>query len=403
MWLIKKIIFVGYGFFLSAIIGLIAAGFLIIENFLTESVWSNNNQILQTILILIGSGILYYLLRQWPNLPRTAQESLQELRKNKTIDYQDVFSNLLVTLVILTYGAGVGPEAALLSAIISLSIWQADNMRYFYFNYDKLKSLPMMTRLKRLLNPFKYRQRYDQQKVPKIPNVRQRKLLLYILFSLNGILAFAILLRQTDQPSFVTNLGQSHWQWPQLWLVPVLMLVSIIFTVICKMAYSEMIRIASHLKVPLASKVFIGTLGIIAVSYLAPDLLFSGQHSLHLLIGEWSHKTPLFLMTMAVLKLLFLVWCLNLQWRGGDIFPITFAAITLGFAAAGILSGFDSLLIVAIVATTITSELASPIIAGIFLLFFFPITLSPIIIVIAAILFLKNKYLPKLKFQIKKV
>jgi len=164
-----------------------------------------------------------------------------------------------------------------------------------------------------------------------------------------------------------------------------------------------MSRIAAHLKVPLASKVFLGTLGIIAVSYLAPDLLFSGQHSLHLLIGEWSHKTPLFLMTMAVLKLLFLVWCLNLQWRGGDIFPITFAAITLGFATAGILSGFDSLLIVAIVATTITSELASPIIAGTFLLFFFPITLSPIIIVIAAILFLKNKYLPKLKFQIKKV
>lgn len=401
--MIKKIVFVGYGLFLSAIIGLIAAAFLIVENYLTNSVWSNNNQLLETLLILFGSGILYYLLRQYPELPRTAQDSLKELRQSKTIDYQDVFLNLLVTLVILTYGAGVGPEAALLSAIISLSIWQADNMRYLYFNYNKLKSLSSKERFKRLLNPFKYRQKYDQKKVPKLHNIRQKKILLYSVFSINGILAFAILLRQTDQPSFVLKLGQSHWQWSETWLIPLLMIVGIIFTVICKMFYAEMIRIASHLKIPLASKIFIGALGIIAVSYWAPDLLFSGQHSLHLLMGEWSQKTPLFLITMAVFKLLFLVWCLNLQWRGGDIFPITFAAITLGFAAAGILTGFDSLFVVAIVATTITSELASPIIAGIFLLFFFPITLSPVIIVIAAVLFLKNKYLPKLKFTIKKV
>jgi len=400
--LIKKIIFVCYGLFLSAIIGLIAAAFLILENFLTNSVWSNNNQILEALLILFGSGILYYLLRQYPELPRTAQDSLKELRQSKTINYQDVFLNLLVTLVILTYGAGVGPEAALLSAIISLSIWQADNMRYLYFNYDKLKSLSMKDRLKRLFNSFKYRQKYDQKKVPKLHNIRQKKILLYIVFSINGILAFAILLRQTDQPSFVMKLGQSNWQWSETWLIPLLMVAGIVFTVICKMFYAEMIRIATHLKIPLASKIFIGALGIIAVSYWAPDLLFSGQHSLHLLVGEWSQKTPLFLVTMAVLKLLFLVWCLNLQWRGGDIFPITFAAITLGFATAGILTGFDSLFIVAIVATTITSELASPIIAGIFLLFFFPIKLSPVIIVIAAVLFLKNKYLPKLKFTIKK-
>jgi hypothetical protein len=70
-----------------------------------------------------------------------------ELKQNQTIDYQDVFLNLLVTLVILSFGSGVGPEAALLSAIISLSIWQADNLRYFYFQYDELKQLPFRSSL----------------------------------------------------------------------------------------------------------------------------------------------------------------------------------------------------------------------------------------------------------------
>lgn len=391
-----------YGLLLSAVIGVIAAIFLVVEGLMTDLVWASNNHIIQTIIIIIGAGILYFLLKRWPTLPKTAHDSITELKASQTIDYEDVFMNLLVTLVILIFGAGVGPEAALLSAIISLSIWQADNMRYLYFQYDELKKLPLHEALGRLLNPFKYRQKYDQELAPKVPAVVLMKKVLYGVFAINGIVAFAILLRQTDQPSFILKMGQSHWQLQQLWVLPVLMVAAYFFALICKVCYQYFYKFFHQLDLSLAVKIALGAVGIIIVTYLAPDLLFSGQHSLHLLIGAWSHKSPVYLTIMAILKLVLLAWCLNLNWRGGDIFPITFAAMTQGLAFSMWLPNVDALFVMAIVATTIMSELSSPIVAGIFLLFFFPITLSPIIIIVAALIFLKNKYLPKLNYQIKK-
>lgn len=394
---IKKILFVSYGLLLSAIIGLIAAAFLVIEGFLTKIVWLSNSHFFQIFLIVVGSFILYSLLKRWPNLPKTSKDSLKELKQNQTIDYQDVFLNLLVTLVILSFGSGVGPEAALLSAIISLSIWQADNLRYFYFQYDELKRLSLGTAIKRLLNPFKYLQKYDEKIAPKTPKFLKWKKLLYIVFSINGLLAFVLLIKQTDQPSFIMKLGHSHWQLSELWIVPLLMIVGIVVGMILKELNHLFEKSIQQLKLNLAVRIALGALGIIAISYLEPNLLFSGQHSLHLLIGAWSNQSATFLFFMALLKLIFLVWCLTFNWRGGDIFPITFATMTAGFATAALLPNFDTLLVVAVLATTLMSELLSPIVAGIFIMLFFPITLTPIIILVAGVLFLKNKYLLKVR------
>ena len=387
----KRIALVSYGLILSAVIGVIAALFLIIENLLSELVWMTSNQLLQILLVVIGGFILYFLLKRWPNLPKTAHDSIAELKASQTIDYRDVFVNLLITLVILTFGAGVGPEAALLSAIISLSIWQADNLRYLYFHYDELKQLQISERMRRLFNPFAYRQKYDQRIAPKATKVVRQKKLLYGIFALNGVISFGLLLHQTDQPSFVTKLGQTNWNLKQIWIVPVLVIFGMIFARVCKWEYHIFTKQMSKISLSLSMNVAIGVLGIIVIVLLEPELLFSGQHSLHLLVGDWSQKTVLFLMGMAILKLIFLAWCLNFNWRGGDIFPLTFAAMTLGFAVAQLLPSFDKLLIVAVVATTFLSEMVSPIIGGIFLIFFFPIQLWVIILVVAGLLYVIDK------------
>lgn len=397
---IKRFFLVIYGLILSTVIGVIAAVFLVLEGFTSELIWSSNNKAIEALLVIIGSVILYFLLKRWPSLPKTSQDSMRELKSNQTIDYHDVFFNLLITLVILSFGAGVGPEAALLSAIISLSIWQADKLRYLYFQYDNLKQLPLSTTLKRLLNPFKFRQKYVGATAPKIPSIIKQKRILYPVFIINGLFAFMVLIKQTDQPSFILKLGQSDWSLVDIWLVPVLMIGGIIFGEICKLLYKVFHMWINKMNLKLSVKVGLGAISILLISYLAPDLLFSGQHSLDLLIGDWAHKSAGFLIIMGMIKLLFLAGCLNFNWRGGHIFPITFAAMIEGFAVAQILVNYDKLFVVAIIATTIMSELLSPIVAGIFIMLFFPIKLLPIILLVAVLMFLKNKYLPKMTVKI---
>jgi hypothetical protein len=388
---IKRVVLVAYGFILSAIIGLIAATFLVVEGFTSKLVWSSHNQIIEIGLIFLGSLVLYYLLKRWPDLPKTSQDSMHELKLNQTIDYHDVFFNLLITLVILSFGAGVGPEAALLSAIISLSIWQADKLRYLYFQYDELKKMPLLESLKRLSNPFKFRQKYVGANAPKIPSVIKQKRILYPVFIINGVFAFALLIRQTDQPSFITKLGTSNWQPVDIWLLPLLMIAGIIFGKMCKLFYKVFHMWISKMNLSLGLKVTLGAIFIALIALFAPDLLFSGQHSLDLLIGAWANKTAIFLIGMGILKLFFLAWCLTFNWRGGHIFPITFAAMIEGFAVAQMLPNFDRLFIVAIIATTIMGELISPVVAGVFIMLFFPLKLTPIIVLVAILMYLKNK------------
>ena len=65
------------------------------------------------VLCVLGALVLSYLKKRFGQVPQTAHEALTELKAKQSVDYSGVFRNLLAALVILIFGAGVGPEAAL--------------------------------------------------------------------------------------------------------------------------------------------------------------------------------------------------------------------------------------------------------------------------------------------------
>ncbi len=52
-------------------------------------------------------------------------------------------ADLLIALIILAAGAGVGPEASLMGAVIAYSVWQCDKLRYLHTHADSVCATPI--------------------------------------------------------------------------------------------------------------------------------------------------------------------------------------------------------------------------------------------------------------------
>ncbi|OEG19870.1 voltage gated chloride channel family protein [Enterococcus plantarum] len=378
-------------------IGVISFIFLRVEGIGSELLWNlvSPDTPLRVFYILgltlTGGVLLGFLRARWGNLPHTVHDSVTELKQTKTLDHSSVFRSLLIALVVLIFGAGVGPEAGLLSAVIYLSVWQADKLRYYYFHFNKLKELSLKEQTARLIHPKNYLLTYDEKRAAAAGQ-KSKKKFFYLLFIINGLITFFLLMKLTGQPSFVSKMGESNWIGKELWIGLPLMLFGVIVGK-CYLLFKTFLkkRLDFWQEFPIR-KALIGSIAIFLIGVFLPNLLFSGQLSLSLAPFVGSQASFLVLTMIALIKLVFLQLCLNTGWIGGDIFPIVFAAIIQGFAVSQLFPQTDRLLIVAIVSTSIAIAIInSPFPVGVFMMLFFPLNLSPIILAVATILFFAKK------------
>ncbi|HFI0694024.1 TPA: chloride channel protein [Streptococcus suis] len=374
----KDVLLVLIGLLYSSMIALVSYGFIMAEKLGSHFLWESLPHYLHvgnlySILILtILCGLVIWLKMKWGNLPKTSHDLLHELSQEGTVSYRNTWKNLVLALVILVSGAGVGPEAPLLGAVIAYSIWQADKLRYLEANWEHCQGQGLGQWFKYLCHPSRYL-------LPYLASQKQTGKGLRNLLIANGLLVFWLMMRMTDQPSFVTKLGETTWSLTDL----------LFFLPLCLYGYAigkgyswlkPFIRAGlDRLNLSLSIKICLGAIAIFVVTILAPTLLFSGQHSLHSIV-ELGMETPfLILLILSLAKLIFLDFCLWTGWTGGDIFPITFAAFLQGFAVAQMFPQVDSLFVVLVVSLSMAiALLEKEWLAGIFVSLFFPMQLLPV-------------------------
>ncbi len=374
------------GFCLSSLIALVSFLFLMAEKFGSHLLWESWGHsvpfpsLYKGFLLLVGGLLVFALKKKWGSLPRSSHELMEELKEQQTVNYRHTWRSLVLALIILVLGAGVGPEAPLLGAVIAYSIWQADKLRYLEANREQLKQLSLKDKLVRFFHPSQYLLTYPASQ--KGTDKKKR-----LFFIVNGLIIFVLLMRMTEQPSFITKLGDSQWQAAELVLILPLMFYGLLFG---KVYHWLMKRIKGSLKklpLPLIGKIMIGAVAIFGVAVFAPSLLFSGQHAMHSVVEMGLELPVLALLGLSLLKLIFLEICLETGWTGGDIFPITFASLLQGFAFAQFLPGYDPLFVVLVVSLSLAvTLLQKEWLAGIFISLFFPIRLWPIALLLIFIL-----------------
>ncbi|MEG2937219.1 MAG: chloride channel protein, partial [Vagococcus sp.] len=127
-----------YGILLSAIIGGLSFIFIFLESNLSHTLWNHllGKPILILLTTLFGGILIGVLKNRWGNYPEIAHHTISELKQKQTVTYTPVLKNLTIALIVLIFGAGVGPEAALLSSLVMLSVWQSDKLRYLFFQQE---------------------------------------------------------------------------------------------------------------------------------------------------------------------------------------------------------------------------------------------------------------------------
>lgn len=387
-----------YGLILSGIIGFISSVFLILVNGLTDFLWtdiSNKFEVpsIYTLLLCIFGGVLVGVSRyKWGNLPKTANDAIVELKTTQRIDYSYIYINFLVAFLILIFGASVGPAAAILSSVIALSVWQGDKMRYYYFSYNEWKKESWLVRLKKLALPHNYLIPYNPDRAPKEKKLLLFKKLLYMLFIVNGMVTFMFLIKISDQPPFVTKLGESSWGLDELFLFIPFVLFGILFSKLYELMEIAMNKFFSKMNNKIILSSVIGGIGIGLMSLIAPNLLFSGQLSMLDLPSLIPTLSITILILGSVLKLIFMEFCLKSGWIGGNVLPVIFASILQGYAIATLFPQLDMLFIVAVIGSSASiAILKTPLLVGLALMLFFPKELAPIILIIVVLFILLSK------------
>jgi len=374
------------GLFLSALIAGITWAFMTIETALITLIWQTVPDWLThpawyyPVSCLVGVTLLTWSQRRWHTTVVPADQTLAELRRTHTVDYRLTFQRLALALITLGFGAGVGPAAAVLSAVIALAIWLADKLRYLYFNPTEVASWSRSRRLVNLLRPTGYRRAYQPERTLSSADQRTKRRL-SALFIGNGLLIFTFLLHLVAHPAFIVRLRPAHWQANQLWLLPLALLAS--------WGLGWLYRRGTHglqvlnQRLGPTTKLVLGAGIICLFATLTPRLLFSGQFFLGLLPRLGHTLSGGTLLLAAGLKLLFLQVCRHTGWLGGDILPVIFAALLGGFGVATFLPQLDVLFVVAVVATSLTVNLLDSLwLPGIALALFFPVNLWPVMALI---------------------
>lgn len=381
--------FVMYSCVLGLIVGVGAALFLTLVNFLIEFVWESIPHMVSIpfypILVGLFGGVLVGLVQtKLGNYPITMHETLSEFKQKGRVTYQDqIGKNFLAAVIVLMFGASLGPEAALSGILGGMITWMGDHLKLTLKNKERLLKLGIGTMLAAIFRaPLAgIGEAFEEHNYPTIDN-RLKRILLYGLSTLFGLIGFLSVKRLFPEESVFTLYFSKTivWKWQAIVLVPLAFLVGGLFGILflkIEMITDELARKLNH---PILAALIAGLcIGVFAL--WSPYFLFSGEHQLFPFSKE-AIQFPLFnLVLLGIGKATLTNICFSFGWRGGKIFPAIFSSTAIGFAVVQLFPYTPELIVGVVVATSLTMILNQPYVSAALLLLLFPLQVFPAILI----------------------
>lgn len=290
-----------------------------------------------TLIVCTAGGALIGCFRwKFGDYPEELDTVMGKVKAEKTYDYSNMLVLLLSALFPLLLGSSIGPEAGLTGVIVGLCYWVGDNLSFARQNakeYSQVGAAVTLGVLFRspLFGVFTVEEENQDKEIIKLPGTM--KLFLYGLavaagtgcyMLLSGLLGAGL----SAMPSFPEMQPDCF---DYLMLV-VYILLGCVLAGFYFVTHAAAAKTAG--KLPVIVKETAGGLCLGIMGMTAPILMFSGEEAMGELMKDYSSYLPLALLAIAFLKVLLTNICIQSGLKGGHFFPIIFAGVCLGYAAA---------------------------------------------------------------------
>ncbi len=377
-----------YAIILGAVVGLATAVFLLVEHWLVELIWEEIPHQLgefrfYTLLICTIGGLLVglgqHFLGDWPKPMKTA---LEDVRTNGGFDVAHVPHGVVISLVSLSFGGALGPEAALIGLAGGLGTYVAQKLKmtaqqayaFTYFSVSGALGAFFRSPLGSAALPL---EADDGTELP-----RSWTMIPGIFAGLSGLLVTLLLAGDT--------LGVSYDFLP--YTAPrngVDLLTAVPFGLLGGLLGAGFLWghdwLHHHVPQLATGKIVQGVIGGLILGLLGTFsslVLFSGQTGMNDLFTKGAEMGGWLLISIGLAKLLAVAVLVSTGWKGGEFFPMMFAGAAVGMGVAYLIPAVDPMVgAMATMAATTAAMLRKPLAVVLLVVLLMPASLIVPIIV----------------------
>lgn len=290
---------------------------------------------------MVGGVLIGFIQKRNGAIPETMHQVMATVKAEGGYAGKRVWVLIVALLLPIIFGGAIGPEAGLSGVIAALWTFVSRNINIRGLQLEAMAETGIVATLGAIfgaplfgiaeaVEPDDASEHYRDKLLSK-----KARIYLYAL-GVIGIFAAMKLLSPLSSaseglPRFSRYhaIGWSQWKW-SLALIVIGMLMAVLYVVFN--GFSEKLAAQLQGRAILAAVLAGALLGL--VGFFVPETMFSGETGLHALLGDWRSYTAGALLLIAVLKGLLSALCINLGWRGGNIFPIIYMGAAAGYACA---------------------------------------------------------------------